>query len=72
MLKGTLQGSNTITNPEENRKEKNEGDVEGGYANEEHLTRVPPLSVVYPVGALVFDRLVGLRALCLLRRCDTM
>ena len=29
--------------PEEDEEEENEGDPEGGYANEERLTRVLPL-----------------------------
>ena len=40
MLKDTPQGSNPITDPEEDEEEENEGDPDGGYANEEHLTRV--------------------------------
>ena len=43
VLKNTLKNSNTITNAEEDREEKNEGDAEGLYANKEHLTRVLPL-----------------------------
>ena len=39
-LKGTLQNSNTITDPKEDQEEKNEGNAEGGYANKEHLARV--------------------------------
>ena len=39
-LKGTLQNSNTITDPEEDQEGRNEGDAEGGYANKEHLTMV--------------------------------
>ena len=38
MLKDTLQNNCTITDPEEDQEERNEGDVEGGYANKEHLT----------------------------------
>ena len=33
VLKSTLQNSNTITDPEEDQKERNEGDAQGGYAN---------------------------------------
>ena len=40
VLKGTLQNSSTITDPEEDQEERNEGDVESGYANKEHLTMV--------------------------------
>ena len=40
MLKDTLQNSNTITDPEEDQEERNDGDAEGGYANKEHLTMV--------------------------------
>ena len=40
VLKDTPQGSNLITDPEENEEEENEGDPEGGYANEERLKRV--------------------------------
>ena len=40
VLKDTPQGSNPITDSEEDKDEENEGDSEGGYANEERLTRV--------------------------------
>ena len=40
VLKDTPQGSNPITDPEEDEEEENEGNPEGGYANEERLTRV--------------------------------
>ena len=40
MLKDTPQGRNPITEPEEDEEEENVGDPEGGYANEERLTRV--------------------------------
>ena len=40
MLKDTPQGSNPITEPEEDEEEENEGDPEAVYANEERLTRV--------------------------------
>ena len=40
VLKDTPQGSNPITDPEDDEEEENEGDPEGGYANEERLTRV--------------------------------
>ena len=40
VLKDTPQGSNPITDPEEDEEEENEGDPEAGYANEERLTRV--------------------------------
>ena len=46
MLKDTLQNNCTITDPEEDQEERNEGDVEGGYANKEHLTIVFPLKVL--------------------------
>ena len=42
-LKDTPQGSNPITDPEEDEEEENEGDPEGGYANWGHLTSVPAL-----------------------------
>ena len=40
MLKDTPQGSNLITDPEDDEEEENEGDPEGGYANEKHLARL--------------------------------
>ena len=40
VFKDGSQGSNLITNPEEDEEEKNEGDPEGGYVNEEHLMRI--------------------------------
>ena len=40
VLKGTLQNSNTITDPEEDQEERNEGYAEGGYVNKDHLTMV--------------------------------
>ena len=40
MLKDTPQGSNPITDLEDDEEEENEGDLEGGYSNEERLTRV--------------------------------
>ena len=40
MLKDTPQGSNPIIDPREDEEKENEGDPEGGYANEEHLMRV--------------------------------
>ena len=43
VLKDTLQNSSTITNPEEDQEERNEGDAEVGYANKQHLTMVLPL-----------------------------
>ena len=43
VLKYPLQNSTTITDPEEDQEERNEGDAEGGYANKKHLTMVPPL-----------------------------
>ena len=46
VLKGTLQNSNIITNPEEDQEESNEGDAEGGYANKEHLTMVLSLKAL--------------------------
>ena len=46
VLKGTLQNSSTMTDPEEDQEERNEGDVEGGYANKEHLTIVLPLKAL--------------------------
>ena len=46
VLKGTLQNSSTITDPEEDQEERNEGDAEGGYANKEHLTMVLPLKAL--------------------------
>ena len=39
-LEDTPQASNPITDPEEDEEEENEGDPDGGYANEERLTRV--------------------------------
>ena len=42
----TLQNSSTITDPEEDQEERNEGDAEGGYANKEHLTMVLPLKAL--------------------------
>ena len=46
VLKDTVQNSNTITDPEEDQEERNEGDAEGGYANKEHLTMVLPLKAL--------------------------
>ena len=46
VLKGTLQNSSTIADPEEDQEERNEGDAEGGYANKEHLTMVLPLKAL--------------------------
>ena len=46
VLKDTLQNSNTITDPEEDQEERNEGDAGGGYANREHLTMVLPLKAL--------------------------
>ena len=46
VLKDTLQNSSTITDPEEDQEERNEGDAEGGYANKEHLTIVLPLKAL--------------------------
>ena len=43
VLKGTLQKGSTITDPEEDQEERNEGDAEGGYTIKEHLTMVLPL-----------------------------
>ena len=43
VLKDTLQNNSTITDPEEDQEERNEGDAEGGYANKQHLTMVFPL-----------------------------
>ena len=40
VLKDTPQGSNPIMDPEEDEEKENEGDPEGGYTNEERLTRV--------------------------------
>ena len=40
VFKDTPQGSNLITDPEEDEEEENEGDPEGGYVNKERLTRV--------------------------------
>ena len=40
VLKDTPQGNNLITDPVEDEEEENEGDPEGGYTNEELLTRV--------------------------------
>ena len=40
VLKDTPQGSNPMVDPEEDEKEENEDNPEGGYANEELLTRV--------------------------------
>ena len=40
VLKDTPEGSNPITEPEEDEEEENEGDPEAGYAHEERLTRV--------------------------------
>ena len=45
VLKGTPQGNNPIMDPEEDEEEENEGDPEGGYTNEERLTRVLALRV---------------------------
>ena len=45
VLKDTPQGSNPITDPEDDEEEENEGDPEGGYANEESLPRVLSLRV---------------------------
>ena len=42
-LKRTLQNSSTIIDTEEGQEGRNEGDAEGGYANEEHLTMALPL-----------------------------
>ena len=46
VLKDTLQNSNTITEPEEDQEERNDGNAEGGYANKEHLTMIPPLNAL--------------------------
>ena len=46
ILKGTLQNSSTITDPEEDQEERNEGDAEGGYDNKEHLIIVLPLKAL--------------------------
>ena len=46
VLKDTLQNSSTITNPEEDQEERNEGDAEVGYANKEHLTVVLPIKAL--------------------------
>ena len=40
VLKNTPQSNNPITDPKEDKEEENKGDPEGGYANEERLTRV--------------------------------
>ena len=40
VLKDSPQGSKPITDPEEDEEEENEGDPDGGYANEVSLTRV--------------------------------
>ena len=40
VLKDIPQGSNPITDPEEDEEEENEGDPQVGYTNEERLTRV--------------------------------
>ena len=45
-LKRTLQNSSTITDTEEDQEGRNEGDVEGVYANKEHLTMVLPLKAL--------------------------
>ena len=46
MLKGTLQNSNTITDPEEDQEERNEGDAKGGYASKEDLAMVLTLKAL--------------------------
>ena len=46
VLKGTLQNSSTIADPEEDQEERNEGDAKGGYANKEHLTMAFPLNAL--------------------------
>ena len=46
VLEGTLENSGTITDPEEDQEERNEGDAEGGYANKERLTIVLPLKAL--------------------------
>ena len=38
--------NNMIIDPEEDQEEMNEGNVNGGYANKEHLTRVLPLKAL--------------------------
>ena len=40
VLENTPEGSNSITDPEEDEEEENEGDPESGHAIEERLTRV--------------------------------
>ena len=39
VLKVTPQDNNPITNPKEDEEKENEGDPNGGYGNEERLTR---------------------------------
>ena len=46
MLKCILQNSSTITDPEEDQEGRNEGDADGGFANQEHLTMVLPLKAL--------------------------
>ena len=46
VLKGTPRGTHPITNPKVDESEKNEGEEEGGYVNEDgRLTRVLALQV---------------------------